>query len=175
MNDPGSEYFETYDVDGHPTGLVLRSEVHRLGLWHRATNVLLFDPAGRLYIQRRAARKDVWPNAWDISVGEHLKPGETYEQAAHRGLAEELAVSGVTLTALGGVVRAQIEVPESGIRDYELNQTFRGDYDGPITADPAEVADVQRIKLDALAHAIFVRPDDFTPWLRTRLRVLGLI
>jgi isopentenyldiphosphate isomerase len=175
MTHPDREYFETYDADGHPTGLVLRSEVHRQGLWHRAANVLLFDQAGRLYIQRRAAGKDVWPNAWDVSVGEHLKPGESFEQAAHRGLAEELAVTGVTLTALGGVVRAQVEVPESDIRDYELNQTFRGDYDGPITADPHEVADVQRIKLDALAHAIFVRPEDFTPWLRTRLRLLGFI
>ena len=175
MTEPAGEYFETYDVDGRPTGVALRSDVHRLGLWHRAANVLLFDPTGRLYIQRRAASKDVWPNAWDVSVGEHLKPGETYEQAALRGLAEELAVSGVALTALGGVVRAQVEVPESNIRDFELNQTFRGDYDGPISADPHEVADVQRIKLDALSHAIFVRPDDFTPWLRTRLRLLGFI
>jgi isopentenyldiphosphate isomerase len=169
------EQFQTYDKDGAPLGLVPRSDVHRLGLWHRAVNVLLFDRAGRLYIQRRAAGKDVWPNAWDISVGEHLQPGETFEAAAHRGLAEELSVHGVDLTALGEMIRAQIEIPELNVHDCEMQQTYRGDYDGPINADPAEVADVRLIALTDLAVEIAARPDDFTPWLRSRLQAFGLI
>jgi isopentenyldiphosphate isomerase len=169
------EQFETYDADGLALGLVERSDVHRRGLWHRASNVLLFHHDGRLYIQRRSADKDVWPDAWDVSVGEHLQPGETFEQAAHRGLAEELSVYGVALTPMGDVVRAQIEMPKLQIRDFELQQSFRGVYDGPITPDPAEVADVQLLALDELARAIAARPDDFTPWLRSRLRAFGLI
>lgn len=169
------EQFETYDADGVALGLVLRSDVHRLGLWHRAVNVLLFDPAGRLYIQRRSAGKDVWPNAWDVSVGEHLQPGESFEAGAHRGLAEELSVRGVALTPLGGMVREQIEIPELNVHDCEMQQSFRGDYDGPINADPSEVADVRCVSLDDLAREIAARPNDFTPWLRSRLRAFGLI
>jgi isopentenyl-diphosphate delta-isomerase len=169
------EQFETYDEDGMPLGLVPRSEVHRLGLWHRAVNVLLFDRAGRLYVQRRAAGKDVWPNAWDISVGEHLQPGETFEAAAHRGLAEELSVYGVALTPLGEMFRAQVEIPEMNVHDREMQQTFRGDYDGPISPDAAEVADVRLIALADLALEITARPNDFTPWLRSRLHAFGLI
>lgn len=30
--------------------------------------------------------------SWDLSVGEHLQPGETYEHAAYRGLEEELGI-----------------------------------------------------------------------------------
>jgi isopentenyldiphosphate isomerase len=175
MSGSAPELFETYDADGLALGLVARSEVHHRGLWHRASNVLLFHPDGRLYVQRRAADKDVWPNAWDVSVGEHLQPGESFEQAAHRGLAEELAVYGVALTALGDVVRAQIEIPALQVRDFELQQSFRGTYDGPVTRDPAEVADVQLLALDVLARAIAARPDDFTPWLRSRLRSFGLV
>ncbi|HTL00384.1 MAG TPA: NUDIX domain-containing protein [Pseudomonadales bacterium] len=167
------ELFETFDDDGRPRGLVPRNEVHRRGLWHRASNVFLFDGGGRLYLQRRASRKDVWPNAWDLSVGEHLQPGETFEQAAHRGLAEELAVRGVALTPIGDVVRGCIEIPELQIRDFELQQTFRGVYDGPIAADPAEVSDVRLTTLVALARSVAATPDDFTPWLRSRLRALG--
>ncbi len=133
---------------------------------------MLFDGSGALYLQRRAAAKDVWPNAWDLSVGEHLQPGESFEQAAHRGLAEELAVRGVTLTPLGDVVRGCIEMPELNIHDCELQQTFRGVYDGEISADPAEVAQVKRISIGALVEAIAADPDDFTPWLRARLRAL---
>jgi isopentenyldiphosphate isomerase len=167
------ELFETFDADGHPQGLVPRSEVHRRGLWHRASNVFLFDSDERLYLQRRAACKDVWPNAWDLSVGEHLQPGETFEEAAHRGLAEELAVHNVVLTPLGDVVRGCIEIPELQIRDFEFQQTFRGVYDGPITADPGEVAAVRRLSLAELAAALAAKPDDFTPWLRSRLRAFG--
>jgi isopentenyl-diphosphate delta-isomerase len=169
------ELFATYDDDGRPLGLVPRNEVHRRGLWHKASNVLLFDRADRLYLQLRSAAKDVWPNAWDVSVGEHLQPGETFEQAAHRGLAEELAIRGVALQPLGGVVRGCLEIPEFGIKDCELQQSFRGIYDGAYTIDPSEVADVRRVSLRDLAAEIATTPDAFTPWLRSRLREFGLI
>lgn len=170
-----TELFETYDHDGRPLGLVPRGEVHRRGLWHRASNVLLFDRTGRLYLQRRAAGKDIWPNAWDVSVGEHLQPGETFEQAAHRGLDEELSIRGVALTALGGVVRGCVDMPEFGIKDHELQQSFRGVYEGEYSIDPVEVADVRRITLHDLAVEIAATPTAFTPWLRSRLREFGLI
>ena len=172
MSDP-IELFETFDDAGQPLGLVPRNDVHRRGLWHRASNVFLFDRDGLLYLQRRAAGKDVWPNAWDLSVGEHLQPGESFEHAAQRGLAEELSVHNVALTALGDVVRARLEIPELQIRDFEMQQSFRGLYDGAIIADAAEVADVRRLSLTALADAIAAAPDDFTPWLRSRLRAFG--
>jgi isopentenyl-diphosphate delta-isomerase len=168
-----AELFETFDAADRPLGLIPRHEVHRRGLWHRASNVFLFDSEGALYLQRRAATKDVWPDAWDLSVGEHLQPGESFEQAAHRGLAEELSVYGVVLTPLGDVVRACLEIPELQIRDCELQQSFRGVYDGDVVADPAEVAQVKRITLDALAAAVAADPDDFTPWLRSRLHAFG--
>ena len=170
---PPEELFETFDDAGRPLGLVARSEVHRRGLWHRASNVFLFDSTGLLYLQRRAAGKDVWPNAWDLTVGEHLQPGESFEQGALRGLAEELAITGVGLEPLGDVVRGRIEIPDLHIRDYELQQSFRGVYDGATLPDPAEVADVKRLSLAALAAEVAADPDAFTPWLRSRLRAFG--
>jgi isopentenyldiphosphate isomerase len=71
------------------------------------------------------------------------------------------------------VVRGCIEIPELQIRDCEFQQTFRGVYDGPITADPGEVSDVRRITMSELAASIGAAPDDFTPWLRSRLRAYG--
>jgi isopentenyl-diphosphate Delta-isomerase len=170
-----AELFETFSSAGEPTGLVARGVVHRLGLWHRACNVLLFHPDGRLYLQRRAATKDIWPNAWDISVGEHLQPGETYEQAAYRGLAEELAVVDTTLSPLGTVTRGCVDMPELEIHDHELQQSFRGEYAGEIRPDPNEVAEVRLLALTVIAREVAARPDDFTPWLRSRLTEFGYI
>jgi isopentenyl-diphosphate delta-isomerase len=79
------EFFDTFDAGGNPTGIAPRLRVHREGLWHCAANVFLFRSDGRLIVQQRNQGKDVCPGAWDLSVAEHLKPGETYEQGARRG------------------------------------------------------------------------------------------
>jgi len=158
------EEFQTYDEAGNPLSLALRSEVHRLGLWHRAANVLLFRSNGELILQRRADAKDVCPGLWDLSVAEHLKPGESFLDAAHRGLQEELGLEGVELHTLGEVIRVSLETP--GVRDREFQQTFQGVSDSLINADPAEVAETVSLPLALLQQQLQQSPDRFTPWLR---------
>jgi isopentenyl-diphosphate delta-isomerase len=169
----GDESFEVFDVDGSWLGVAPRSHVHREGLWHRAASVFLFRSDGRLVIQRRQWTKDVCPGVWDLSVAEHLKPGESYEQAAARGLREELGVGGVSLVPLGAVVRAKLDLPEQGVRDYELQQAFRGVCDGALRPDSAEVYELEAITLAELGSAFAARPDDFTPWFRASAARLG--
>lgn len=169
------EYFQTFDDEGRPLGLVPRDEVHARGLWHKSAHVFLFTGSGELYVQQRAADKDLYAGAWDFSVGEHLKPGETHEAAALRGLAEELSVTGVRLTPLGGVRPNTCRIDELGVIDRELQQSFRGCYDGPVAADPAEVAAVTTVALADLAQWIGRSPDVFTPWFLHELRVLNLL
>lgn len=161
-----TEYFETLDDDGRPAGLVPRPEVHEKGLWHRSVNVFLFHPDGRLYLQKRSTGKDVWPGAWDLSVGEHLKPGETPEEAAHRGLAEELSIHGIDLEPWGPEIRFKTVDEEKGIHDYEVQQCFRGVYDGELRPDPDEVSEVRLMQIAKLKDSIAADSQQFTPWLR---------
>jgi isopentenyldiphosphate isomerase len=170
-----TEYFETFDDDGRATGLVSRARVHASGLWHRSAHVFLFDSSGALYVQRRAAGKDICPGRWDFSVGEHLQPGETYLQGALRGLAEELGVTGVRLEPMNEVRRWAGAAPELGVIDRELQQAFCGCYDGPVRADPAEVAEVRALPLDRLAAWLAQTPEDFTPWFIAELDHLDLL
>jgi isopentenyldiphosphate isomerase len=172
-SDPAEEQFETYDDDGQPLGLAPRSRVHALGLWHRSTHVLLFADAGVLIVQRRAADKDLCPGRWDLSVGEHLKPGEDHLTAAHRGLAEELGVSGVGLEPLGAPHRTEHRTRSSDGRllvDREQQQAFAGLYDGPLTPCAEEVAEVRAVALPDLAAWVRRAPDDFTPWFLDELQ-----
>lgn len=168
------EQFETFDRNGAPTGLVPRSRVHREGLWHRAANVFLFRPDGRLLVQRRHPGKDVWPGAWDLSVAEHLKPGETYHDAALRGLREELGVVDVSLEPLGGVVASRIVDERAGVHDCELQQAFRLVFEGAVSPDPAEVTATAEFPIEELARAFLRRPGDFTPWFRESVERLDL-
>lgn len=170
-----AEHFETFDDRGRPTGLIPRDEVHARGLWHKAAHVFLFDAHGALYVQRRADDKDLYPGLWDFSVGEHLKPGETFLEGALRGLSEELGVTGVALTPIRDVHRATFHVPELGVVDRELQQTFRGAHDGEVHPDPVEVAEVAAVQLPALAAWIGRTPEAFTPWLLSELDSLQIL
>jgi ADP-ribose pyrophosphatase YjhB (NUDIX family) len=67
-------------------------------LRHRAVHVLVFDGTGRLFLQKRSARKDTAPGLWDTSVGGHMQPGEQPEQAAQREFSEELGCTPGPLT-----------------------------------------------------------------------------
>jgi len=156
------ELFQTYDDAGFAGPLVARSRVHREGLWHRAANVLLFRPDGALILQQRAATKDVCPGCWDLSAAEHLKPGETYLEAAHRGLAEELGLDGIELEPACPPRRQVFEA--RGVRDREVQQTFRGTTPDIVTPDPVEVAGVREITLAALHEEMTRAPERFTPW-----------
>ena len=164
-----TELFETFDEAGRPTGLAPRDRVHATGLWHRSAHVFLFDPDGALYIQQRAAGKDLFPGRWDFSVGEHLQPGETYLAAALRGLQEELGVSGIALAPLGTVRVYRFDMPTAGIADHEFQQAFQGSCAGPLDPDAAEVAAVRSIALLDLLAWITREPDAFTPWFLREL------
>lgn len=158
------EHFEIFTAEGNLIGTAARSRVHAEGLWHKSAQVFLFDSDQCLYLQRRAAAKDICPGLWDQSAAEHLTPGETYLQGALRGLREELGVRGVELSPIGEPFAGRLDQPEFGVRDYELQQAFRGRWDGPIEIDPAEVAEVRPVALDALARWVREAPEDFTPW-----------
>ena len=170
-----SELFQTYDECGHELDLVERAQVHKLGLWHRSSVVYLFHPDGRMYVQRRAACKDLYENLLDHSVGEHLIPGETHEQAAHRGCHEELGISALDLDPLGAERRLRNEFPGQGIRDFEIQRVFKGVYEGPMRLDPLEVAEVTLFSLEQLAARIKQAPETFTPWFANDLKVFGFL
>ena len=165
------ERFEIFDASGQLLGEERRARVHREGFWHKSAHVFLFDAANRLYVQRRTPDKDLYAGLWDYSVGEHLIPGESYLAGAQRGLLEELGISGVELSTLGDVQASRYETP--GIRDFELQQAYRGIYDGPLQPDPSEVSEVRRLPLDALASWIRREPAAFTPWFARDLANYG--
>lgn len=81
-------------VDEHDEviGSKARREIHSQGLRHRAVHILVFDPDGRVCLQKRSLSKDVNPGAWDTSAAGHVDFGETYESAALRELMEELGI-----------------------------------------------------------------------------------
>ena len=74
-------------IDARP-----RSEVHRLGLRHRAIHVLVFNSHGETFLQKRSMTKDREPGKWDSSSSGHVDSGEDYDACAVRELREEIGL-----------------------------------------------------------------------------------
>jgi 8-oxo-dGTP diphosphatase len=54
----------------------------------RCAGALIVDDAGRIFVQRRALDRRLFPGAWDI-VGGHVEPGESVDEALRREVTEE--------------------------------------------------------------------------------------
>lgn len=170
---PTEEQFDTFDEAGQPTGLKLRSEVHRYGYWHRSAQLFLYTESGELLVHQRALAKDLYAGLWDHSIGEHLHPGETYLAGAIRGVSEEFGLSGLTLQALGGVRRQSFKGPDDAWWDREMQQSFVAIYNatdhGELQPDLSEVVQVDKWSKATVEHWLTHKQEQLTPWFRSDL------
>lgn len=87
-----NELVDVVNASGEPTGRVVDvSKAHQEGLPHRDVHVWVTDGRDLLQQQRGATTK-IMPLEWDISVGGHVRAGESYVDAALRETAEELGL-----------------------------------------------------------------------------------
>ncbi|MDP1713948.1 MAG: NUDIX domain-containing protein [Anaerolineales bacterium] len=131
------------------TGQEMRSTVHQLGLQHRGAHVFLFTQDGKMLVQKRSADRAASSSALDCSVSEHVKAGESYLEAAVRGMKEEMGVEGVEIKAL---VRFRMNY---GVNDNEISTLYKGSIDpDKIKFDPVEIEEVNYYSVDELQEMV---------------------
>jgi isopentenyl-diphosphate Delta-isomerase len=127
------------------TGQEMRSAVHQLGLQHRGVHVFLFTSDGRMLVQKRSADRAASPSALDCSVSEHVKAGESYLEAAMRGMREEMGVEGIEVKQL---VRFRMNY---GVNDNEISTLYEGMvHPADVKFDPVEIEAIHYFSLDEL-------------------------
>jgi isopentenyldiphosphate isomerase/intracellular septation protein A len=88
------EWFDIVDPTGKVIGRAPRSAVHgNPELLHPVVHVHIFNSRGDIFLQKRAANKDIQPGKWDTAIGGHISSGETVERALRREAEEELGIS----------------------------------------------------------------------------------
>ena len=102
-NSNPEEWFPVVDENGNTIGEALRSTCHdgKSKFLHPVVHLHLFNKAGELFLQKRAMTKDIQPGKWDTSVGGHISPGETVEEALARETGEELGLDSFIPQFLG--------------------------------------------------------------------------
>jgi 8-oxo-dGTP pyrophosphatase MutT (NUDIX family) len=86
-------------------------------------------------------------------VGGYVDEGETYKEAAHRELKEELGIAGVELNEVTKYYSEGDHVID-GEQFKRFNTIYTGTYDGEVNPDPEEVSDVK-----------WIAPADFEVWI----------
>ena len=152
-------------VDEHDKPLYGATKEHAVEkhLNRQVVRIMLLDGNGNVLLQKRASTKHPYPNRWDNSVAGHVDEGESYEQAAHREIEEEIGLRSLAIKEIGSNYVADGD-------EGEL-QAFVKVYRGEIAELPTklgvrEVAEVKWFDVDELKQAIKHNPEQFTDGLR---------
>ncbi len=95
------EEIALYSEDGRQIGPIDRDSAHRFREnLHGAVHIFVFDPEGKLLLQKRSLKKILNPGKFDISAGGHIAYGENEYDAARRELEEELGIRDTKLNFL---------------------------------------------------------------------------
>jgi isopentenyl-diphosphate Delta-isomerase len=177
--DREQQLVELVDRAGRPLGTCQVREAHTApGRLHRAFSVLLYDPAGRVLLQQRAAAKTRFALRWSNTCCGHPAPGQDVAAAATTRLAEELGITAAQITPLteAGVLRYRADDAATRRVEYEWDHVFVATLTAGVpAADQSEVREVRWASPGPLAAEIAARPADFTPWLAGVLDLAGQV
>lgn len=133
------------------------------GLLHRAFSIFIFNPQKKLLIQKRSAKKVLWPLHWSNSVCSHPNKGETCEEAAVRRLKEELGFD----TSLNFVFKFQYQARyKNAGSEREMCSVYFGKSNGTVLTDHTEIAEWQYLDLEKVNKELQANPNLYTPWFK---------
>jgi isopentenyldiphosphate isomerase len=161
------EWFDVVDERDAVVGRATRREVHARGLLHRAVHILVYDRAGRVFLQKRSMKKDLCPGLWDSSASGHLDAGEDYDTAAVRELGEEIGIRGAGSPERWRRIEACAETAQEFVWVYRL------DYDGPLVLEPEEIERGEWLAPAEVTRAIAERPGEYCPAFKLIWRLVA--
>lgn len=153
------EVFDIVNLRDEVIGQVVRSEVHRQNLHHRAVHILVFNSAGELFLQKRSAFKDLHPNVWDSSCSGHVDSGSDYDTSAIRELGEELGIPADQTHSLKRLFKLDT-CAETG---REFVWVYRLEHNGPFILPPEEISEGRYFVPAHIDEWVEKSPADFAP------------
>ena len=150
-----NERFRVVDKNDKILRDASRFEVHANNLRHRAVHILIFNPAGEVYLQQRSRWKDRHPLKWDSSAAGHVGAAESYDETAQRELKEELGIT-VRLEKIS-------KLPASERTDQEFVWLYQGEVAGDLSPNRTEIETGAFFPETVIDGWVAARPEDFAP------------
>ena len=171
-DDVPADHVVLVDESDRPVGWAPKLAAHEAGgRLHRAFSVFIFDSAGRMLLQRRAAAKYHFGGLWTNACCSHPGAGRAVGEAARERLRHEFGFDAPLEHLFSFVYRA--EDPASGLTEHELDHVFVGRFDGRPAPNPQEIDSWQWVDPQELLADVGEHPERYTPWFRIVLeRVL---
>jgi isopentenyldiphosphate isomerase len=150
-----AEIFDVVNERDEVIGRAPRDEVHRQGLMHRATHVLVFNSRGQVFLQKRSLKKDRQPGLWDSSASGHVNCGEDYDACAVRELREEIGLE------LNAPLERLFKLAASPETDQEHLWAYRCEAEGPFELNAEEIERGEWFAPEEVTRGIAERPEEF--------------
>lgn len=159
-----SEELILVDADDQETGSLSKALCHDGdGVLHRAFSVFLFNHAGELLLQQRAAGKRLWPGFWSNTCCSHPRKGETMQCATERRLEQELNISADVEFIYKFSYQANFRDLGS---EHELCWVYLGRSAGQPRPNSNEISGIRYVDPALLAEELRDHGERFTPWFR---------
>ena len=153
---------------------------YKVGTYHRAFSVLLFDSSGRLLLQRRASHKITFPDVWANSCCSHplhsdeeleMKNNLGVKRAAIRKLEQELGISPsqVPLDKFDFVTKMRYQARQDDDwieREVDHCLVIHADVD--VNPNPNEVSEIKWVSQAELEEMLLAEDQEnvIAPWFR---------
>ncbi|MFA4906881.1 MAG: NUDIX domain-containing protein [archaeon] len=130
LTHPRDEYLDLVDANDKVIGKRKRSEIIAENLsCFRVVNAFIVNSRNEIWIPRRTPDKIIFPSCLDMSMGGHVKSGETYEDALEREMREELKINvGKVPHRLLGYLTPRKNKVSSFMKVYEIRTDRAPDY-----------------------------------------------
>ncbi|MBN1157655.1 NUDIX domain-containing protein [Candidatus Woesearchaeota archaeon] len=146
------EYLDIVDAKDNVIAKETRKKAHKYNLRHREIFVAVFNSEGKILLQQRSKKKKKYPLNWEVSVGEHVLSGESYEEAATRGLKEELGIK----------ADVKLLFYSPSVVQNVIRKAFICHHDGPFNIDRDEIENVEFFSPERINEALEKKRMKFT-------------
>lgn len=140
---------------------------HKLGKLHRAFSIFVFNFEGKLLIQQRSLKKYHCGGIWANTVCSHPRPRESYNQAVHRRLKEEMGFDCKLKKLFYFIYLAKFS---NGLIENEYDYVFVGKFNGTPNPNSEEIINYKWISIKELKQEIKINPEKYSTWLKIALK-----
>ncbi len=155
------------DKNNRKIGEKEKIKAHKEGKLHRAFSIFIFNSKYELLIQQRAKSKYHCKRMWANTCCSHPRPRESYSQATHRRLKEEMGFDCKLKKLFCFVYKTKFE---NGLIENEYDCVFVGKFDGIPKPNSKEVMNYKWVFIRDLKKDIKKNTNKYTIWLKIALK-----